>query len=154
MKSTLNIPWKDSCWSWSSNTCPPDVKSWLTGKDLDAEKDWKAGGKGDNRGWDGWMASLAQWTWIWTNSGRWWRTGKPGMLQSMGLQRVRHDLATDEVVEQQRLKLEQGLCSESGLRPKLNRDHAKSQSWVMLTLKLIGGVRCQSKPCFSYHATS
>ena len=44
----------------------------------------KAGGKGDYRGWDGWMASLTQWTWIWVNSGSWWWTGRPGMLQSMG----------------------------------------------------------------------
>ena len=48
----------------------------------------KAGGEGDDRGWDGWMASLTQWTWVWPNSGRKWRTGKPGMLQSMGLSRV------------------------------------------------------------------
>ena len=48
---------------------------------------WKrlrAGGEGNNRGWDGWMASLTWWTWIWANSGKWWRTGKPGVLQSMG----------------------------------------------------------------------
>ena len=51
----------------------------------------KAGGEGDNRGWDGWMALLTQWTWVWANSRRWWRTGKPGVLQSMGLQRVGHD---------------------------------------------------------------
>ena len=43
-----------------------------------------------NRGWDGWMASLTQWTWVQVNSRRWWRTGKPGVLQSMGPQRVRH----------------------------------------------------------------
>ena len=43
----------------------------------------KAGGEGDNRGWDGWMASPIQWTWVWASSGRWWRTGKPGVLQSM-----------------------------------------------------------------------
>jgi len=43
-------------------------------------------GKGDDRGWDGWMASPTQRTWVWTNSRRRWRTGKPGMLQSMGLQ--------------------------------------------------------------------
>ena len=49
----------------------------------------KAGGEGDNRGWDGWMASLTQWIWIWVNSGSWWWTGKPGVLQSMGSQRVR-----------------------------------------------------------------
>ena len=51
-------------------------------------------GEGDNRGWDGWMTSLTQWTWVWVNSGSWWWTGKPGMLQSMGSQRVEHDWAT------------------------------------------------------------
>ena len=51
----------------------------------------KAGGEGDIRGWDGWMASLTQWTWVWLGSGSWWWTGKPGVLQSMELQRVRHD---------------------------------------------------------------
>ena len=54
----------------------------------------KAGGEGDDRGWDGWMASLTWWTWVWASSGSWWWTGKPGMLQSMGLQRVRHNWAT------------------------------------------------------------
>ena len=56
----------------------------------------KAGGEGDDRGWDGLMASPTQWTWIWANSGRWWRTGKPGLLQSMGLQRVENDWATEQ----------------------------------------------------------
>ena len=51
----------------------------------------KVGGEGDDRGWDGWMASLTQWTWVWVSSGSWWWTAKPGMLQSMGLQRVKHD---------------------------------------------------------------
>ena len=55
----------------------------------------KVGGEGDDRGWDGWMASLTQWTWVWVNSGSWWWTGGPGVLRSMGLQRVRHDWATD-----------------------------------------------------------
>ena len=55
----------------------------------------KVGGEGDDRGWDGWMASPIQWTWVWVNSGSWWWTGKPGMLQSMGLQRVRHDWVTE-----------------------------------------------------------
>ena len=45
----------------------------------------------DDRGWDGWMATLTQWTWVWTSSSSWWWTGKPGMLPSMGLQRVRYD---------------------------------------------------------------
>ena len=55
----------------------------------------RAGGEGDNRGWDGWMASRTQWTWVWASSGSWWWTGKPGMLQSMGSQRVGHDWVTE-----------------------------------------------------------
>ena len=48
-----------------------------------------------NRGWDGWMASPTQWTWVWVDSGSWWWTGRPGVLQSMGSQRVGHDWATE-----------------------------------------------------------
>ena len=66
---------------------PPDVKNWLLGKDWGWER-LKVGGEGDNRGWDGWMASPTQWTWVWVNSRSWWWTGRPGMLQSMRLQRV------------------------------------------------------------------
>ena len=55
----------------------------------------KVGREWNHRGWDGWMASLTQWTWVWVNSGNWWWTGRPGMLHSMGLQRVRHDWATE-----------------------------------------------------------
>ena len=51
--------------------------------------------RGDNRGWDGWMASPTQWTWVWVNSGSWWWTGRPGVLQFMGLQKVRHEWATE-----------------------------------------------------------
>ena len=53
------------------------------------------GGEGDNRGWDDWMTSLTQWTWVWVNSGSWWWTGRPGMLQSRGSQRVTHDWETE-----------------------------------------------------------
>ena len=55
----------------------------------------RAGGEGGGRGWDGWVASPIQWTWIWANSRRWWRTGKPGMLQFMGSQRVGQDSVTE-----------------------------------------------------------
>ena len=71
---------------------PPVGKSWLIRKDPDAGK---AGGEGDDRGRDDWMASLTQRTWVWANLGRWWRIGKPGVLQSMGSQRVRHDWVTE-----------------------------------------------------------
>ena len=71
----------------------PDVDSWLW-KDPDAGKDWGQEEKGMT-GWGGWMASLTQWTWVWVDSGSWWWTGKPGVLQSMGSQRVRHGWATE-----------------------------------------------------------
>ena len=54
-----------------------------------------AGGEGDDRGWDSWIASWTRWTWVWASSGSWWWTGKPGVLQSMGLQRVGHNWANE-----------------------------------------------------------
>ena len=69
---------------------PSDAKNWLIWKDPDAEKDWRQEEKGTT-GWDGWMASLTWWTWVWVSSGSWWRTGKPGLLQPMGSPGVRHD---------------------------------------------------------------
>ena len=54
-----------------------------------------AGGEGDDRGWDGWMASLTRWTWVWVNSRSWWWTGRPGVLQFTGSQRVGHEWATE-----------------------------------------------------------
>ena len=56
----------------------------------------KAEGEGDDRGWSGWMASPTRWTWIWANSGRWWWTGRPGVLQSMGSQRIGHDFMSEQ----------------------------------------------------------
>ena len=73
-----------------------DVKSQLTGKKPWCWERLRAGGEGDNRGWDGWLASSAHWTWVWASSGRWWRTGKPGVSQSMGPQRVGHDWVTEQ----------------------------------------------------------
>ena len=55
----------------------------------------RAGGKGDDRGWDGWMTSSTQWTWVWMDSGSWWWTGRPGMLRFLGSQRVGHDWVTE-----------------------------------------------------------
>ena len=62
---------------------PPHAKSWLIGKDPDAGRHW-AGGEGDNRGWDGWMASPTQWTWVWVNSQSWWWTGRLACCNSWG----------------------------------------------------------------------
>ena len=63
----------------------------------------KAGGEVDDRGWDGWMASLTRWTWVWASCRRWRRTGKPGVLQSMGSQRVRHNWGTKQQQESRRI---------------------------------------------------
>jgi len=64
---------------------PPHSKSWLIGKDSDAGRDWGLEEKGTTE-WDGWMASLTWWTWVWVNFGSWWWTGRPGMLWFMGSQ--------------------------------------------------------------------
>ena len=97
-RSVLGVLWKDWCFSISIETpilWTPHAKSWLIGKDSDAGRDWGAGGEGDDREWDGWMASLTLWMRLWVNSRSWWWTGKPGMLQSLGLQRVGHDWVTE-----------------------------------------------------------
>ena len=60
---------------------------------------WKAGGEGDDRGWDGWMASPTQWTWVWVYSGSWWWTERPSVLQFMGWQRVGHNWATELITD-------------------------------------------------------
>ena len=73
---------------------PPDAKRWLIWKDPDAGRDWGQEEKGTT-GWDDWMASLTQWTWVWVNSGSWWWTGRPGVLRFVGSQRVGHDWATE-----------------------------------------------------------
>ena len=86
-KSVLNIHWKDWCLSWSFNT----LATWC-----EEQTHWKRprhwerlkAGEGNDRGWDGWMGSLIQWAWVSANSERWWRAGKPGVLQSMRSQRV------------------------------------------------------------------
>ena len=94
-RSVLGVHWKDWCWSWNSNT----LATWCE-ELTHLKRPWcweglGAGGEGDDRGWDGWMASPTQWMWVWVNSGSWWWTGRPGVLQFMGTQRVRHDWATE-----------------------------------------------------------
>ena len=94
-ESALNIHWKDWCWSWNSNTLVPWCEELTHLKRPWCWERLKAGGEGDDRRWDGWMSSPTQWTWVWVNSGSWRRTGRPGMLQSMGSQRARHDWVTE-----------------------------------------------------------
>ena len=85
----------EGCWSWNSNT----LATWCE-ELTHLKRPWcwerlKARGEGDDRGLDCWTASLIQWTWVWVNSRSWWWTGRPGVLQSMGLQRVGCDWATE-----------------------------------------------------------
>ena len=94
-RSVLSVHWKDRCWSWNSNTL---ATWWEELTHLKRPWCWerlKAGGEGDDRGWDGWMVSPTQWRRVWVNSGGWWWTGRPGMLCSMGSQRVGHNWATE-----------------------------------------------------------
>ena len=94
-RSALGVLWKDWCESWNSNTLATSRKELTHWKRLWCWEGLGAGGKGDDRGWDGWRASLTRWTWVWANSGSWWLTGRPGVLWFMGWQRVGHDWATE-----------------------------------------------------------
>ena len=94
-RSVLGVHWKGWCWSWNSST----LATWWEGVTY-LKRPWcwerlRAGEEGDDRGRDGWMASPTQWTWVWVDSGSWWWTGRPGVLWSMGSQRVRHDWMTE-----------------------------------------------------------
>ena len=82
-------------WSWNSNTWATWCEELTHWKRPWCWEGLGAGGEGDYRGWDGGMASPTRWTWVWLNSGSWWWTGRPGVLNSMGLQRVRHDWVTE-----------------------------------------------------------
>ena len=93
-RSVLGVHWKDWCWSWNSNTlatCFEELTHW--------KRPWcwekPEAEEGDDRGCDGWMTSPAQQTWVWVNSGSWRWTGRPGMLQFMGLQSVGHNWVTE-----------------------------------------------------------
>ena len=94
-RSVLRVHWKDWCWSWNSNT----LATWCE-ELTHLKRPWcwerlRAGGEGDNRGWDGWMVSPTQWTWVWVNSGSWRWTRRPGVMQSMELQRVGDNWVTE-----------------------------------------------------------
>ena len=94
-RSVLGFLWKEWCWSWNSNTLATSCEELTHWKRLWCWEGLGAGRKGDDRGWDGCMASPSRWTWVWVNSGSWWWTGRPGVLQFMGSQRVEHDWATE-----------------------------------------------------------
>ena len=91
----LGVHWKDWCWSWNSNILATSCEELTHWKRPWCWEGLGAGGEGDDRAWDGWMASPTRWTWVWVNSGSWWWTGRPGVLRFMGSQRVGHNWATE-----------------------------------------------------------
>ena len=93
-KSVLNILFKDWCWSWSSNTLATWCEELTPWKRPWCWARLRAAGEGDYRGWDGWIVHHLDGQ-VWVSSKSWWWTGKPAVLWSMGLQRVRHDWATE-----------------------------------------------------------
>ena len=94
-RSALGFLWREWCWSWKSSTLATSCEELTHWKRLWCWEGLGAGGEGDNRGWDGWMASPTQWMRVWVNSGSWWWTGRPGVLRFMGSQRVGHDRVTE-----------------------------------------------------------
>ena len=83
------------CWSWNSKNFATWYEELIHLKRPWCWERFKSGKEGNDRGWDGWMASTTQWTWVWVDSRSWWWTVKSGVLQSVGLQRVRYDWATE-----------------------------------------------------------
>ena len=131
-KSTLNIHWKDWCQSWSSNTLATwweELTHW--------KRPWcwerlKAGEEGNDRGWDGWMASPTQWTRVWASSGSWWRIGKPGVLQSVGSQRAgqvvsewHNELKNNLIIAISSFFCPPGLLTETNILIKLSGSFTK-----------------------------
>ena len=94
-RSNLGFLWREWCWSWNSSTLATSCEELTHWKRLWCWEGCGAVGEGDDRGWDGWMASRTWWTWVWVNSGRWWWTGRPDVPRFMGSQRVRHDWVTE-----------------------------------------------------------
>ena len=90
-RSALGFLWREWCWSWNSSTLATSCEELTHWKRLWCWEGLRAGGEGDDRGWDGWMASPTRWTWVWVNSGRWWWTWRPGVLRFMESQRVGQD---------------------------------------------------------------
>ena len=137
-RPVLGVDWKDWCWGWNSNTSATSCEELTHWKRPWCWEGLRAGGDGDDWGWDGWMASPTQWTWVWVNSGSWWWTGRPGMLRFMGSQRVGHDWVTElnwtgREVENFLWRFQSIIeclyvCPETDLNHSF-KEHVSSQQW-------------------------
>ena len=139
-----NIHWKDWHWSWNSNTLATSCEEVTHLKRPWCWERLKAGREGDDRGWDGWMALPTQSTRVWVNSGSWWWTGRPGVLQSTGSQKVGRDWAIElnwtehllllfKLIIPVLLGLEQGFLTsrlQTGTGPCPVREGGRSRRWV------------------------
>ena len=133
---------KDWCWSWNSHTLTTSCEELTHWKRPWCWEGLGAGGEGDDRGWDGWMASPTRWTWVWVNSGSWWWTGRPGMLWFMGSQRVGHDWATELNWTEALFCMEQ---NQSGSRDCLGegtKDIKRETGWRPLLQGLVHFQEC------------
>ena len=110
---------------------PPGAKSWLFWKRPWCWEILKAGGEGDDWGWDGWMASQTRWTWVWVSSRSWRWTGKPGVLQCMGSQTVEHDWATELNWTEQEPAYQFRRCKRQGFDPCLGRSSGKVNAYPL-----------------------
>ena len=119
---SLGFLWKEWCWSWNSSTLATSCEELSHWKRLWCWWGLGAGGEGDDRGWDGWMVSPTWWTWVWVNSRSWWWTGRPGMLRSMGSQRVGHDWATELNWIYEATRNVQGIAPLSSWRITVKKD--------------------------------
>ena len=128
-RSVLGVHWKDWCWSWNSNTLATWCEELTHWKRPWCWERLRAGAEGEDRGWDGWMASPTQWTWVWVNSWSWWWTGRSGVLQSMG-------------------------CKESDMTERLNWTEPPGKPHFWYTNQVIQSPHSQPLPLSSSYTSS
>ena len=150
-RRVLGVHWTDWCWSWNSNTLATSCEELTHWKRPSCWEGLGAGGEGDYRGWDGWMASPTRWAWVWVNSRSWRWTGRPGVLWFMRSQRVGHNWGTElnwtelrinqsinyKLLESINQLLSVELCALLSPKPGL-----KSQSTIPENMLLFGNTVC------------
>ena len=144
------VHWKDWCWSWIFNILATWCKELTHLKRLWCWERLRAGGEGDNRGWDGWMASLTRWTWVWLDSRSGWWTGRPGVLQFMGSRRVWHDWVT-ELNWTEASKNHQQMLKFMGKKYMKDVDSHKLSSQMLLLLITKGKIILVVEELKRYH---
>ena len=130
----------DWCWSWNSNTLAMWCEELTHWKRPWGWERLTAGGEGDDRGWDGWMASPTQWTWVWVDSGSWWWTGRPGMLWFIGSQGVGYDWMSELNWTGRYLNITYTHCFVSDDQAQREWAFIVHQNWMEVTASHFFGV--------------